>query len=136
MLRSFKNGTNAILKWCPLYIGTVQQRLADTGDGRCGVHHLVCQYTGEPLPRFHLVLVHLLADGFTQLIQRFLHGAFARQQAVCRHTEGEVTIADGLLHQMGTKTKFPLMANKCNQQNYAHDTYYNKEPHHSRFILL
>jgi hypothetical protein len=87
------------------------------------------QHTGEPFPRFHLILIHLLADGLTQLVQRFLHGTFARQQAVSRHPKCEVPIADSLLHQMGPLSQRALMAHEPHRKAYKDYTYYNYYPH-------
>ena len=124
MARGVVDGLNAIFKGRTFYIRTIQQRLADTGDGRCGIHHLMSQHPSEPFPRFYLTLVNLLTDGFTQLIQRLLHGSLTKDHAVCRHTEGKVLVADSLLHQMSPQAKLSLMADKPPTAGHSHYTYY------------
>ena len=88
------------------------------------------QHSGEPFPRFHLVLTDLLTDGLTQLVQRLLHGPLSWQQTVDRQSEREVTVADGLLHQMRTNLQRPLMTPNPHESHHRQTTYTNYYIYH------
>ena len=76
--------------------------MADTGDGGSGIHYLVGEYTGELLPRLHLVLCHEACDVALHVVEGLLQGTLARQESFGRQAEGVVAVAYRLTHHEGT----------------------------------
>ena len=95
-------GQYALLVGSALYVGVCQIGLADAAYGRGGIHYLVCQHTGQFLPRLHLLLCgkHIYVPA--QVVQRLLHGTLAEEQSSQGQAEGEVAVSHRLAHQVST----------------------------------
>lgn len=78
------NHPDALLVGRPLDHGMAEIGLRDALDGRRHVHDLVGQHTGEPLPRFHLVLSDQLIDHLPQVVQSLLQRPLAKEQSAGR----------------------------------------------------
>lgn len=89
---------DALLVGCPFDRGMAEIGLSDALDRSRHVHDLVGQHTGQPLPRFHLVLGHQLIDYLSQIVERLLQGPLPEEEATGGQMEGEIPVADRLSH--------------------------------------
>ena len=60
--RGVVNGPDALIERRAHHVGTLEEHLAQRGDGRNGVHDFVRQHPCQPHPRVHLLALHRLAD--------------------------------------------------------------------------
>ena len=71
------NRLNAFLVFASLDLWGAEVSLADAGDGSCGVHDFVGEYTGQLLPGFHFVSGYEAGNIALHVVECLLQGSFA-----------------------------------------------------------